>query len=90
MKIWFVVEGDKLYIGTANMNHQWTRNVQKTPRVRLSIGDDNFEGEARFLTDRGEHERVMALMCGKYWLFRPMYGLEWLLNRCRTRGACLR
>jgi deazaflavin-dependent oxidoreductase (nitroreductase family) len=36
--IWFAVEGDKVYIGTADASHQWVRNVQKTPRVRLSIG----------------------------------------------------
>ena len=88
VKIWFVVEGEKVYIGSANMNHHWTRNVQKTPRVRLSIGDENFDGSARFLTDRSEHERVMALMRRKYSLFRPIYGLEWILNRFRdTRGS---
>src|ERR1039458_7514235 len=58
--IWFVVEGDKIYIGTANVNRQWVRNVQKTPQVKLSIGDETFNGTARFLTDRAEHERAMA------------------------------
>ena len=32
--IWFVVDGDKVYIGTANVNRQWVRNVQKTPQVK--------------------------------------------------------
>jgi F420H(2)-dependent quinone reductase len=27
--IWFVLDGDKLYIGTANVNRQWVRNVQR-------------------------------------------------------------
>ena len=44
--IWFAVEGDKVYIGTANVNHQWVRNVQKTPRIRLAVGGERFEGEA--------------------------------------------
>ena len=35
--IWFVLEGDKVYLGTANANRQWVRNVQKTPKIRLSI-----------------------------------------------------
>ena len=26
--IWFVVDGDTVYIGTANVNRQWVRNVQ--------------------------------------------------------------
>src|SRR5437879_5890614 len=31
--IWFVLDGDKLYIGTANVSHQWVRNVQKTLKL---------------------------------------------------------
>jgi deazaflavin-dependent oxidoreductase (nitroreductase family) len=58
--IWFVLDGDKLYIGTANVNRQWVRNVQKTPRINLSMGDESFSGTVRFLTDRAEHERVMT------------------------------
>src|ERR1700680_5090563 len=58
--IWFVLDDDKLYIGTANVNRQWVRNVQKTPKIRLSIGGETFDGNARFLTDRAEHERAMA------------------------------
>ena len=85
VKIWFVVEGDKVYLGTADINHQWIRNVQKTSRVRLSIGDEDFDGQARFLTDRAEHERVMALMRRKYWLFRPIFALERILTRMRNR-----
>ena len=34
--IWFVLDADKLYIGTANVNRQWVRNVQKTPKIRLT------------------------------------------------------
>jgi deazaflavin-dependent oxidoreductase (nitroreductase family) len=70
--IWFVLEGDKVYLGTANLNRQWVRNVQKTPAIRLSIGGEAFEGEARFLTDRAEHERVMARIRNKYWMYWPV------------------
>ena len=64
--IWFVLDGDKLYIGTANVNRQWVRNVQKTPKIRLSMGGEAFDGNARFLTDRAEHERAMAAIRHKY------------------------
>jgi len=70
--IWFVVDGDRVYLGTANVNRQWVRNVQKTPRVRLSIGGETFEGEARFLIDRSEHERAQAKMRRKYWMYWPI------------------
>ena len=77
--IWFVVDGDKVYLGTANVNRQWVRNVQKTPRVKLSIGGDTFEGEARYLTDRAERERAMKMVRRKYWMFLPILGLGVLL-----------
>lgn len=73
--IWFVLDGDRLYIGTANMSRQWVRNVQKTPKIRMSIGGETFEGKARFLTDRSEHERAMAAIRRKYWMFGPVIAL---------------
>jgi hypothetical protein len=30
--IWFVLDGDRLYTGAANVNRQWVQNVQKTPQ----------------------------------------------------------
>ena len=73
--IWFVLDGDRLYIGTANINRQWVQNVQKTSQVKLSIAGENVEGTARFLTDRAEHERAMAAIRRKYWMFRPIIEL---------------
>jgi deazaflavin-dependent oxidoreductase (nitroreductase family) len=73
--IWFVLDRDRLYIGTANLNRQWVRNIQKTPKIRLSIGGENFNGTARFITDRTEHERAMAAIRRKYWMFRPIIEL---------------
>jgi deazaflavin-dependent oxidoreductase (nitroreductase family) len=78
--IWFVLDGDRLYIGTANVNRQWVQNVQKTPQVKLSIADANVEGTARFLTDRAEHERAMAAIRRKYWMFRPIIEFGRLLT----------
>jgi len=78
--IWFVLRDDKLYIGTANVNRQWVRNVQKTPRIRLSIADEIFVGDARFLADRAEHERAMAAIRRKYWMFRPIIALGRVLT----------
>jgi deazaflavin-dependent oxidoreductase (nitroreductase family) len=72
--IWFVLDGDRLYIGTANANRQWVQNVQKTPQVKLSIADENVEGTARFLIG-AEHKRAMAAIRRKYWMFRPIIEL---------------
>lgn len=78
--IWFALESDKLYIGTANVNRQWVRNVEKTPQIELRIGEEQFGGVARFLTDRHEHERAMAAIRQKYWLFRPIIEFGRLLS----------
>jgi deazaflavin-dependent oxidoreductase (nitroreductase family) len=51
VKIWFVVDGHEVFIGTANVEHQWIKNVQKNPRIKLSVGGEKFDAEARFLTD---------------------------------------
>jgi deazaflavin-dependent oxidoreductase (nitroreductase family) len=79
--IWFVLDGDRLFIGTANVNRQWVRNVQKTPEVKLSIGDEDFTGTARFLSDRSQHERAMAAIRRKYWMFRPIIEFGRMLSR---------
>jgi deazaflavin-dependent oxidoreductase (nitroreductase family) len=78
--IWFVLDRDKLYIGTANVKHQWVRNVQKTPQLKLSIAAQDFQGTARFLTDRSEHEHAMAAIRRKYWMFRPIIEFGRLLS----------
>jgi deazaflavin-dependent oxidoreductase (nitroreductase family) len=73
--IWFVAHGDKVYLSTADVARQWVRNVQKTPQVKLNIGGERFEGEARFLKNPVERKRVMQLVQRKYWLFWPVMAL---------------
>jgi hypothetical protein len=77
--IWFALDGDQLYVGTANVNRQWVRNVQKTPHVRLSVGEEKLEGTARFLTN-DQHECAMRAMRRKYWIFRPVMELGRFLS----------
>jgi deazaflavin-dependent oxidoreductase (nitroreductase family) len=77
--IWFVADDDRVHLGTANVNRQWVRNVQKTPKAKLSIGGETFEGGARFLTDRAEHERVQMMMRRKYWMYWPVFAVARVL-----------
>lgn len=78
--IWFVLAGDRLYIDTANVNRQWMRNGYKTPQIKLSIGAENVEGTARYLSNHGEHEWAMAAIRRKYWMFRPIIEFGRLLT----------
>jgi len=77
--IWFIADGDKVCLPTGNVNRQWVKNVKQTPRVRLSIGGETFDGEARFLADPGEHDRAMSMVRRKYWMFLPMIAVWRLL-----------
>jgi|SRR5215469_17410778 len=78
--IWFVLDRDKLFIGSANVNRQWVRNVQNTPKIRLSMGGESFNSTARFLTDCAEHERAIPAIRRKYWMFRPIIELGRVLT----------
>jgi deazaflavin-dependent oxidoreductase (nitroreductase family) len=76
--IWFLVDGEMVYLATMNMERQWTRNVQARPEVRLRIGDETFSGEAAVITEADEMARVVDLLRRKYWLARPYL---WLRGR---------
>jgi len=62
------------------VKRRWVFNVQKTPKIRLSIGGETFEGTTCFLTDRAEHERVMAAIRRKYWVYWPIMGMGRILT----------
>ena len=74
------MDNDRFYVGSANVQRQWVRNVQKTPKITLSIGGETFEGNARFVTDRAEYERALAAIRRKYRMFRPFIGLGRVLT----------
>ena len=81
VRIWFAVDGDRIIIGTANIDRHWVRNVKKTPQVSLTIGLETFEGDARYLSDSGELERAMRIIRRKYWPLYPITKLGDLLIR---------
>jgi deazaflavin-dependent oxidoreductase (nitroreductase family) len=78
--IWYLVDGDKLYLVSANANRNWVRNVKARPAISLRIGDQVFNGEVRVITDPDEREKVNALVERKYWFVIPMLRLARLLN----------
>jgi deazaflavin-dependent oxidoreductase (nitroreductase family) len=80
--IWFLVEGETVYLVTQNMRRQWTRNVQARPEVQLQIGDELWNGEVEVITDQAEQLHVVDLMVRKYWIMRPYV---WLQKRFAAR-----
>ena len=74
--IWFLVDGDTVYLTTMNMQRQWTRNVQANPKVLLRMGWDTFNGDIEVVSDEAEMAHVVELLKEKYWLSRPYLWLK--------------
>ena len=49
IEIWFVEAEGKYYILAEFQEAHWVRNIEKNPRVRVRVGDRNFEATARIL-----------------------------------------
>ena len=69
--IWFMVEGETVYLVTANRERQWSRNVSVRPEVQLRIGDETFTGRVDVLTETAAIDHAVDLMAAKYWYTRP-------------------
>ncbi len=70
--IWFVVEGERMYLGTANKSRNWVRNIMVKPNVVIKAGDENFIATVSEITRRRERDRVMSLVQRKYWYAAPI------------------
>jgi len=85
--IWFLVDGDTVYLVTANVQRQWTRNVQVKRHVLLRVNGETFEGEAQRINNAAESKRVDELLMQKYWYVRPLLWVADLLGLSKNRGA---
>ena len=77
--IWYMVDGDRMYLASANANRNWVRNVKVRPGVSFKIGDQVFSGDVRAITDQQEREMVNGLVERKYWYAMPIMRLGRLL-----------
>jgi len=62
------------------VERQWVRNVQKNSRIKLSVGGEKFEAEARFLADPAERDWALAAVGRKYWVYSPVFAVGKLLT----------
>jgi deazaflavin-dependent oxidoreductase (nitroreductase family) len=70
--IWFLADGDQVFLTTMNMARQWTQNVQKRPEIELEIGGERFKAKVEaVVSDDAEMKRVVELMKRKYPISRP-------------------
>ena len=84
--IWFVVDGDKVLLGTANVSRQWVKNVTAKPQVELEVGGETFKGEARRISGETERAHVFGLVARKYWYAIPFFAASALLARLGLIG----
>jgi deazaflavin-dependent oxidoreductase (nitroreductase family) len=68
--IWFVVDGDRVYLTTMDVRRQWVRNVLETPHVRLRIGPEQVDGTVAAVTELAEKRHEYGLLIRKYWTMR--------------------
>lgn len=65
--VWFLVDGDRLYLVTLKMGRDWPRNLLKNSSVELKIGRTRMRGQARQITNPKRFEHVKRLLAQKYW-----------------------
>ena len=78
--IWFLVDGETVYLATANASRQWVRNVQANPSISWGVGGETFTGTSERVRDATEERHVMDLVAAKYWYLWPLVGLARLLG----------
>ena len=91
--IWFMVEGETIYLATANSSRQWARNVLARPGVTLRIGGQSFTGKGRadFGRDRARAcdgtGRTKILVRAPYlWVLQMLAGA----GLAKDRGGAFR
>jgi deazaflavin-dependent oxidoreductase (nitroreductase family) len=70
--IWFVVEGQRMFLGTANKSRNWVRNIMVKPSVVIKAGSENFIATVSEITTPEERDHVLNLVQSKYWYAAPI------------------
>lgn len=78
--IWFVVDGELVYLETANAERQWVRNLQANPQISFEVGGQTFSGTSERVRDPTVERRVMDLVVAKYWYLRPFVAVARLIG----------
>jgi deazaflavin-dependent oxidoreductase (nitroreductase family) len=82
--IWFVRDGDTVWLQAGSGGStDWYRNLIKSPRVELDLGDERRRGEAFAVEDPDEAARIHARFTDKYWMTRvfKLFGREFGTGR---------
>jgi deazaflavin-dependent oxidoreductase (nitroreductase family) len=71
IEIWFTERGGRFYLIAEHRERaNWVRNIQAQPRVKVRVGDGQFDATARIVHDDREPELTAAVKA----LFHAKYG----------------
>lgn len=65
--VWFLVDGEKVYLATLQLRRDWVRNVIKNGHAELNIRGQRFKGRATRIVGAKQLAHVNALLRQKYW-----------------------
>lgn len=67
IEIWFGTDGERIYLlaGGRDRAH-WVRNLRVEPRVRVRIGGQTLEGQARVIEGEDREPLARRLLAAKY------------------------
>jgi deazaflavin-dependent oxidoreductase (nitroreductase family) len=65
--VWFLVDGDTVYLVTLRLKRDWPRNVMKNGQVELDMGGQVFKGHAMQIIHARRLAHVKTLLAKKYW-----------------------
>ncbi|WP_197522734.1 pyridoxamine 5'-phosphate oxidase family protein [Occultella aeris] len=66
VSVWFVLEGDTLFVLARGVGTDWVRNVQAQPAVEICYRQARLAGRARLVADEQESHRAQAAWFAKY------------------------
>lgn len=69
VEVWFAAGKDKLYLSHEGTETDWMKNIKKSSKVTIQIGDQELEGKATYLQDGTDES-----WSGKVALYEKYYG----------------
>ncbi|HZR80204.1 MAG TPA: nitroreductase family deazaflavin-dependent oxidoreductase [Candidatus Binatia bacterium] len=68
--LWFVPEGDRVYLAGGAAVPQWCRNVRANPAVAIEVGGVRRRGRARVVEDASQADAIRERFVRRYVLAR--------------------
>ena len=84
--VWFVTDGEMLFVSSQDENRDWVRNARKDPSVEVSIGNTTRQMTAQPVLSDAEKDRIRKSYHRKYLLSRMYYMLASLVGISREIG----